>query len=183
MNIFVLLQKTSLNVKNRRLIYKILILYQIYRIFSMNSKLETIIGFVVVVIAIGFAILTYKVSEIQSYQGASYKISAKFDQIEGILAGSDVKISGITVGVVTNVTLDPESYGAVVIMSIKNKIKIPSDSSAQIATEGLLKNKYVAIFAGGSQEALKSGDEIKFTQSSISLENLIGKFLYNFSQK
>lgn len=149
----------------------------------MNSKLETLIGFLVVVIAIGFAVFTYKVSEIQSYQGSSYNITAKFDQIEGILSGSDVKISGITVGTVHSVKLDPETYGALVTMSIKNGVKIPDDSSAQITTEGLLKNKYVAIFAGGSPDMMKPGGEIKFTQSSISLENLIGKFLYNFSQK
>lgn len=149
----------------------------------MNSKLETLIGFLVVVIAIGFAVFTYKVSEIQSYEGSSYRISAKFDQIEGILPGSDVKISGITVGTVHSVKLDPETYGALVGMSIKNGVKIPDDSSAQITTEGLLKNKFVAIFAGGSHDMMKEGGEIKFTQSSVSLENLIGKFLYNFSQK
>ena len=148
----------------------------------MNAKLETIIGFLVIIVAIGFAVFSYKVSELKKYSTDVYKLTAKFSQIEGILIGSDIKISGINVGSVTDIKLDQESYDAVVTMAINNDIKIPEDSSAQITTEGFLKNKYIAIYAGADKKALKNNGRIKFTQSSISLENLIGKLLYNFSK-
>jgi len=149
----------------------------------MNTKLETIIGFIVIIVAIGFAIFSYKASDMKKYSTDTYKVTAKFDQVEGILVGSYVKISGINVGSVTAVKLDLETYGAIVTMVIKNSVTIPDDSSAQITTEGLLKNKYIALYAGANQEMLKNNDQIRFTQSSVSLENLISKLLYNFSQK
>jgi phospholipid/cholesterol/gamma-HCH transport system substrate-binding protein len=148
----------------------------------MNTKLETIIGFLVIMVAIGFAVFSYKVSEIQKYSTDTYKIVAKFNQIEGITVGSDVRISGINVGSVTDLILDQTSYDAVVTMAIKNTIAVPDDSSAQITTEGFLKNKHIAIYAGSSRSMLKDKGLIKFTQSSISLENLIGKLLYSFSK-
>jgi phospholipid/cholesterol/gamma-HCH transport system substrate-binding protein len=148
----------------------------------MNTKLETIIGFLVITVAIGFAVFSYKVSEIKKYGTDVYKVVAKFNQIEGITIGSDIRISGINVGNVTDMKLDPTSYDAIVTMDIKESIQVPDDSSAQITTEGFLKNKHIAIYAGSSSEMLKDNDRIKFTQSSISLENLIGKLLYNFSK-
>jgi len=148
----------------------------------MNAKLETIIGLLVIIVAIGFAAFSYKVSAIKKYGTDTYKVTAKFNQIEGIMVGSDVNISGINIGSVTNVTLDPSTYEAIVTMAIHENVKVPNDSSAQITTEGFLKNKYIAIYAGASHEMLKNKDQIKFTQSSISLENLIGKLLYNFSK-
>jgi phospholipid/cholesterol/gamma-HCH transport system substrate-binding protein len=149
----------------------------------MHSKIETLIGFVVIIIAIGFAWLTYNSSDSKKYSGSSYKVIAKFDQIEGVFIGTDVKISGISIGSVTDVRLDPDNYGAVITMAIKDRTHIPDDSSAQITTEGLLKGKYISIHAGASSQMLKPGGEIRFTQSSISLENMISKLLYNFSQK
>jgi phospholipid/cholesterol/gamma-HCH transport system substrate-binding protein len=148
----------------------------------MNTKLETIIGFLVILVAVGFAVFSYKVSEIRKFSSDTYSVTARFNQVDGITAGSDIKISGINVGSVTGLKLDPASYDAVVTMSLKNDVKVPSDSSAQITTEGFLKNKHIAIYAGSSTEMLKNNGQIKFTQSSISLENLIGKLLYNFSK-
>ena len=148
----------------------------------MNTKLETIIGFLVIMVAIGFAAFSYKVSELKKDGFNTYKVVARFNQIEGITVGSDVRISGINVGSVLDMELDLKSYDAVVTMSIKNGIEVPEDSSAQVTTEGFLKNKHIAIYLGSSHEMLKDHGVIKFTQSSISLENLIGKLLYNFSK-
>ena len=148
----------------------------------MNSKLETIIGFLVIIVAIGFAVFSYKVSEIKKYGADTYEITANFNQVEGIMVGSQVNISGINIGSVSDVRLDPHSYEAIIKMVVKNNVEIPEDSSAQITTEGFLKNKYIAIYAGASKAMLKNHGKIKFTQSSISLENLIAKLLYNFSK-
>jgi phospholipid/cholesterol/gamma-HCH transport system substrate-binding protein len=147
----------------------------------MNTKLETIIGFLVILVAVGFAVFSYKVSEIKKFSTDTYKVTARFNQVEGITVGSDVKVSGINVGSVMEMKLDQTSYDAVITMSLKDDVKVPSDSSAQITTEGFLKNKHIAIYAGSSTEMLKDNGQIKFTQSSISLENLIGKLVYNFS--
>ena len=149
----------------------------------MNTRLETIIGLLVIIVAVGFAVFSYKISELKKYNTDVYKVTARFNQIEGIVEGSDIRISGINVGNVTDIKLDQETYDAVVTMTIGNSVKIPNDSSAQIVTEGFLKNKYIAIYAGSAKKMLKDNDRIKFTQSSINLENMIGKLLYNLGNK
>ena len=148
----------------------------------MNARLETIVGLLVIIVAVGFAVFSYKVSELKKYNTNVYKVTARFNQIEGIIVGSDISISGINVGSVTDIKLDQQTYDAVVTMSISGDVKVPDDSSAQIVTEGFLKNKYIAIYAGSSKNMLKDDGQIKFTQSSINLENMIGKLLYNLGK-
>src|SRR3546814_1831500 len=100
---------------------------------------------------------------------------AKFDRIDGIEAGSDVRMSGIKIGTVTRQELDPESYLAVVHMEVDPRVKLPDDSSAEITSAGLLGSRYLALVPGGSERMLPPGGQIRFTQSAVSLEQLIGK--------
>ncbi|MBT3395750.1 MAG: MCE family protein, partial [Alphaproteobacteria bacterium] len=74
--------------------------------------------------------------------------------------------------------LDPATYLAVVYMSIDDGIPVPVDSSAEIVSEGLLGGRYMAIVPGPSDEMLKAGGLIRFTQSSISIEQLLGQFAF-----
>ena len=46
-------------------------------------------------------------------------------------------------------------------------------------TSGLVGEKYIGLEPGGDMDMLKNGDEIKLTQSSLVLEQMIGKFLFN----
>ncbi|MAV98267.1 MAG: outer membrane lipid asymmetry maintenance protein MlaD [Rhodobiaceae bacterium] len=142
-----------------------------------NNLLESLIGFVVIIIAIIFFIYSYSMMGNKN-SSRTYEITAVFNEVSGLMSGSDVRLSGIKVGSVTTQTLDGDSYEAVVSMQINNDIKIPTDSSAKISAEGLLGGNYISIEPGGSDEILMDGDVIEFTQGSIDLIGLLGNAVF-----
>lgn len=143
----------------------------------MNGNLfEALIGAVVLVVAAVFLVFAFSSADIGSVQG--YQVVAKFDRVDGLNVGSDVRLSGIKVGTVTDQELDHETFLAVVRMNIEPDIGLPKDSSAQIVTDGLLGGKFMAIVPGGDPENIEPGGEITFTQSPIILENLIGQLIF-----
>jgi phospholipid/cholesterol/gamma-HCH transport system substrate-binding protein len=118
----------------------------------------------------------FSVSEVGAVRG--YELVAKFDRIDGLAVGSDVKVGGIKVGTVVAQKLDPITYLAVVHMSIDDDVRVPMDSSSEVVSEGLLGTRDLAIVPGPSDEMLEAGGLIRFTQSSISLEQLLSKFAF-----
>ena len=142
-----------------------------------NNLLESLIGFVVILIAIIFFIYSYSMMGNKN-SSRTYEITAVFNEVSGLMSGSDVRLSGIKVGSVTTQTLDGDSFEAVVSMQINNDIKIPTDSSAKISAEGLLGGNYISIEPGGSDEILMDGDVIEFTQGSIDLIGLLGNAVF-----
>ncbi len=143
----------------------------------MNGTLfEALIGAVVLVVAALFLVFAFTSADIGAVDG--YEVVAKFDRIDGLNVGSDVRLSGIKVGTVTDQDLDRDTFLAVVRMSIDPDIQLPLDSSAQIVTDGLLGGKFMAIVPGGDPENIEPGGEITFTQSPIILENLIGQLIF-----
>jgi len=142
-----------------------------------NNLLESLIGFVVVLIAIIFFIYSYSMMGNKN-SSKTYEITAVFNEVSGLMSGSDVRLSGIKIGSVTNQTLNADTFDAVVSMQINNDIKIPTDSSAKISAEGLLGGNYISIEPGGSDEILSDGDVIEFTQGSIDLIGLLGNAVF-----
>ncbi len=145
-----------------------------------NNLLEAIIGAVVLIVAGLFLFYAYSSGQ-KSIQG--YTILAKFDRIDGLNSGADIKVSGVKVGIVQKLDIDPNTYQATVAMTIRSNIKIPTDSSAEISSESLLGGKYIAIVPGGSEQFLVPNGLINHTQSSISFEGLISKFLFSKSEE
>ncbi len=138
---------------------------------------ELIAGLAVLVVAIGF--LGYAVANTGRSSVSGYPLSAKFDHIDGLAVGADVRLAGVKVGSVTGATIDPQSYQAVVALSVKDSITLPKDSSAEITSDGLLGGKYLSLAPGGDTAMLAPGGQITITQSSVSLEQLLGKFIFS----
>ncbi|WP_286786907.1 MULTISPECIES: outer membrane lipid asymmetry maintenance protein MlaD [unclassified Pseudomonas] len=114
----------------------------------------------------------------------TYKAYAYFDNIAGLTVRAKVTMSGVTIGRVTAIDLDRDSYRGRVTMQIDQQVdNIPVDSTASILTAGLLGEKYIGISVGGDEEVVKDGGTIRDTQSSLVLEDLIGKFLLNTVNK
>lgn len=130
---------------------------------------------------VALAILVVNVSGLSMKStGDSYKVYANFENIGGLTPRSKVTISGVTIGQVTDITIDPKKINARVEMEIESTYNYLSiDSSASILTAGLLGEKYIGIVVGGDLDALGDGDEIQDTQSALVLEELIGKFLFD----
>jgi phospholipid/cholesterol/gamma-HCH transport system substrate-binding protein len=141
-----------------------------------NNYFEIIVGTFVLLCAVFFFVTSFKSAKVGSSNG--YYLIAKFDNVDGIANGSDVKISGVKIGTVIDQFLDPRDFRATLKFNVSEDVKLPLDSSAKIASEGLLGSKYLAVTPGGDTENLKNGEEIQFTQSSINLEDLLGKFIF-----
>jgi len=146
-----------------------------------NNLFEIIVGTFVLGCAIYFFFFAFNKSGISASQ--TYQILAKFDNIDGVGSGSDIKISGVKIGTVANEMIDPATYQAVLKLDIIRDIKLPTDSSIKILSSGLLGGKYLAIEIGGDEEMLKDGDKIQFTQSGVNFEELLGKFIFGSSKK
>lgn len=143
----------------------------------MNKKpVETIMGIVVLLIAVLFLLFAYRVSDLQVVKG--YEVNAKFFKVGGLNVGSDVRINGIKIGTVTSQKLSNEDYMVDVVLSIASDVKLPEDSVVSITSDGLMGNKFVKIDPGHSKNLLSNGDEIKKTQDFETLEDLIGKFIF-----
>jgi len=148
---------------------------------AKTNIIETFLGGAVLIIAGALLIFAYIKNEKGHFKG--YTILAKFDKIDGLVAGADVRISGIKVGNIISQTLDPETYLAIVKMNVAEHVKIPTDSSAAIASESLLGGKYMDIIPGGDETFLKPGEKIQHTQSSINFEKLIGQAVFSTKEK
>jgi phospholipid/cholesterol/gamma-HCH transport system substrate-binding protein len=141
-------------------------------------------------VLLGFAALAFLTTQLPGTSlklgGGSegYAVTAKFDNIGDLKAGSPVTMAGVTIGRVESIRFDPRDYKAAVVLRIENQYsEIPEDSDASIQTAGLLGGKYVGIGPGGSETFLAEGGQIEFTQSAIVLESLVNKFFANMASK
>ncbi|MEM6626892.1 MAG: outer membrane lipid asymmetry maintenance protein MlaD [Pseudomonadota bacterium] len=137
-----------------------------------ESIFETLVGLAVVAVAVGFLMFSVQTGA-DTAPGDTYDLSARFNRIDGIASGSDVRLSGVKVGVVTAIDLDPETYLAEVSMTMANNLQVPDDSTAQVTTDGLLGGSYIAIEPGGSFDYIEPGGEIEFTRGSVDLLTLL----------
>lgn len=142
-----------------------------------GNLVETLIGAVVLVVAVVFLLFAYNKADVRAVSG--YPLVAKFERADGVNIGSDVMLGGIKIGSVTGEHLDTTNYLAVLELSISNHVKLPDDSAIKIASNGLLGDRYLSIEPGGSDKMLASGQEIRFTQGSVDLTELIGKAIYS----
>jgi phospholipid/cholesterol/gamma-HCH transport system substrate-binding protein len=146
---------------------------------GMHSHiLETVLGAVVLAIAALFLVFAYTNSQLVQQSGG-YPLIAKFDRIDGLKVGSDVRLGGVIVGKVTAQSVNPETFLAEVTFQVSDFLKLPFDTSAEIISDGLLGDKYISLMPGGDEEILKSGAEIRHTQSAVNLETLIGKAIFS----
>jgi phospholipid/cholesterol/gamma-HCH transport system substrate-binding protein len=142
-----------------------------------KNVIETLMGALVLLVAGGFLVFAYEGSQLHVEDG--YTVSGRFSNASGIALGSDIRIGGIKIGVVSDMKLDPSSYDAVVSMQIGGSTKLPKDSSAAIVSSGLLGEKFIQITPGGGDAMLADGGKIDYTQSAVNIEELIGKFVFS----
>ena len=141
-----------------------------------ENTTEVLVGAAVLAAAIGFAVYAGQVAGL-SRAGDTYTLSASFRSLEGVGVGSDVRLAGVKIGTVEQVTLNPETYRADTRVALDRGIEIPDDSAIVISSEGLLGGNFVEIVPGGSPFSFEPGDEILDTQGAISLVALLLKFV------
>jgi len=147
---------------------------------------EVAVGAAVIAVALGF--LGYALAAggrgmslgMATAEGLS--LTARFDRIDGLAEGAAVRIAGVRVGSVTGTRIDPKSFEAEISLRLDGGLRLPADTSAEVASEGLLGGKYVALVPGGSDQVLPAGGRITETQGSVSLEQLLGRFIFSVTQ-
>lgn len=137
---------------------------------------ETVVGAIVLGIAIIFAVFLLKFSNV-GFGAGQYTVDAKFRSAEGITVGTDVRLAGVKIGSVSNLSLDPQTFQATARLSIKPEYQMPDDSAAIISSEGLLGGSFVEILPGGSYELMEDGSEFGETQGAVSFISLLMKFV------
>ena len=142
-----------------------------------RGSLETAVGALVIVIAVIFAIFTFKVTDYGRETG--YLLFAEFNHVGSIKTGSDVRVGGIPVGKVTELSLNPETFKARISLDIESKYNFPLDTAVTIRSEGLLGGSFVEIVPGGMDGNLQPNDEIEFTQDAVDMLQLLGKFMFS----
>ena len=149
----------------------------------MQSKaLELLVGLFFTLGVAAVFILTFRVASVSGGSSNGFEVTADFENIGGLRPGAAVTLAGVRIGRVGDIVIDRNTFEATVALRIdKAYDNIPKDSSASILTAGLLGEQYIGLSPGGADETLVEGDTLKFTQSALVLENLIGQFVASMS--
>lgn len=139
--------------------------------------LETLTGLVVLLLAGSF--LTYGLQKTNRATGDTYSVTAAFDNISGINRGADIKLSGVKIGTVADIHIQPQTYQAEATLSLQSDITLPSDSVVKIVSDGLLGGAYLTIEAGSEVEILKAGGQFAYTQSAVSIMDLLSRAVFS----
>ncbi len=145
-----------------------------------RNVIETVLGAVVLIVAIVFLGFSYSSANVGDVEG--YRLTADFTGTGGLGIGDDVRISGVNVGKIAKIELKHDDYRARVTMDIAKDIKLPDDSAAFISSESLLGGRYMEVQPGGSEELLADGGHIEYTQAPQNLEQLLGKFIFSMDK-
>jgi phospholipid/cholesterol/gamma-HCH transport system substrate-binding protein len=153
---------------------------------SQTRLLEMIVGSFVILGVMAVFFLTMRVSDLSGRTGnqEGFAVKAQFENIGGLKVGAAVTMAGVRVGRVTGIQIDPQTFEAVVTLQLGSRYNyLPDDSNASIYTAGLLGEQYIGLTPGGSERPLQAGDTIKFTQSALILEQIIGQFLFSKAEE
>ena len=144
---------------------------------QQNNIAETLLGAVVVAVALGFLAFTYMRTGSGSLSG--YEVLSRLPKVDGLGIGTDVRVSGIKVGSVSDLVLDPNNYLVTVHMHVRSDIKLPTDSSMMITSAGILGSSYLSITPGGDDKMIAPGGYIENTQAAnaTDLMSLAGRVM------
>jgi phospholipid/cholesterol/gamma-HCH transport system substrate-binding protein len=143
-----------------------------------KMNLEMVVGLFLLTGFASFSFIAIKMGDIRLFMEDSYPVSARFVSISGLKEGAVVEVAGVKVGKVSAIELDGGKYEAVVHMDISKTVHLSDDSIASIRTAGIIGDRFIKLTPGGSEEYLNPGDEIQETESAISLEELVSKYIF-----
>lgn len=143
-----------------------------------KTNLEIIVGIFLLAGFISFSWLAVKMGDINPFAAETYPVTARFNSISGLKEGTTIELAGVVVGKVSQIELDAGEYEAVVHLNVEKTVELSDDTIASIRTSGIIGDKFIKLTPGGSDILLEAGDEIDETESSISLEELVSKYIF-----
>jgi phospholipid/cholesterol/gamma-HCH transport system substrate-binding protein len=142
-------------------------------------NVEMVVGVFLLAGFISFSWLAVKMGDINPFENETYPVTARFTSISGLKEGSTIELAGVIVGKVNTIELDTGDYEAVVHLDVDKTVELQDDTIASIRTSGIIGDKYIKLTPGGSDIILEAGDEIEETEPSISLEELVSKYIFD----
>ncbi|WP_299904558.1 outer membrane lipid asymmetry maintenance protein MlaD [uncultured Paracoccus sp.] len=143
---------------------------------SAEHRAELIAGAAVLAVALGF--LGWSAGrDLLPGSAGGYDLIASFPDVDGVEVGTEVRLAGVRVGRVTDISLNPQTYMADAVIRVPEDVLLPADSAALIQSDGLLGGAYIQLQPGGSMDNLAPGDEIEDVQGAVSLISLMMKFV------
>lgn len=142
-----------------------------------ENKFEALVGGAVLSAAVAFGVYAAQTGGFGGGAATTYPLHASFRSLEGVSVGTDIRLAGVKIGTVSDVTLNNETYRADTTLAINGTVKVPDDSAAIISSEGLLGGNFVEIVPGASDFYLEADAEIEDTQGAVSLISLLLKFV------
>ena len=143
-----------------------------------KMNLEMIVGQFQLAGFISYAWISVKMGDIKMFAEETYPQTARFTSISGLKEGAIIELAGVKVGKVSAIELDGGDYEAVVHLDISKQVRLTDDSIASIRTAGIIGDRFIKLTPGGSEIYLEPGDEIEETESSISIEELVSKYIF-----
>ncbi|MEJ2025143.1 MAG: outer membrane lipid asymmetry maintenance protein MlaD [Deltaproteobacteria bacterium] len=143
-----------------------------------KHTMETTVGVFVFIGILCVGYLTLKLGKLNPFDNGYYEITARFSSVEGLKPGASVDMAGVEIGTVSRINIDKEEQVAVVSLLIRRGIELTDDTIASIKTNGLIGDKFIRISSGGADQLLKAGGRITQTEPSVSLEDLISKYIF-----
>ncbi|MBE6463118.1 MAG: MCE family protein [Alphaproteobacteria bacterium] len=146
--------------------------------YSIEEAKSIRIGIItmLIIMVVVFITISHNATIKKEGLGNTYNIYADFGRTDGLSVGDVVRMSGVTIGRVVGSKLD-ENFNSHLTLEIGSEYSIPDDSSASIVSFGLIGGKYVEIDVGGSEDFIKSGDTLSYTQDAMVLEELLERLI------
>ncbi|MGF1591652.1 MAG: outer membrane lipid asymmetry maintenance protein MlaD [Kiloniellaceae bacterium] len=144
-----------------------------------RNLIETVMGAVVLLVAVAFVFFAFRSAGLSNAARDGYQVTVEFDDASGLSVGTDVRMSGVKIGSVVEQRLNLDTYFAEVTLGIGEAIRLPSDTSARIIPDGLLGGNYVALEPGGADDYIDRGGRIVYSQGSINVVDLLGRFIFS----
>jgi phospholipid/cholesterol/gamma-HCH transport system substrate-binding protein len=144
---------------------------------------ELYVGIFVIlgILCSGYLIVT--LGELDLFKNDKYSVYAYFTSVSGLKSGADIEMAGVDVGQVASISFDIVQYQAKVELSLVKDIQLSEDVIASVKTTGIIGDKYIDLSPGGSDVILEPGDTIFNTESSVDIESLVRKYIFNTNEK
>lgn len=145
-----------------------------------RGAVETVMGAVVLLIAGFFMIFAWTSTDLESVAGNEYR--ARFGSVGALRPGNDVRLGGVKVGTVLRQRIDPATYRAEVVFTVRPAIRLPEDTIATVTSDGLIGGKYLRLVVGTSTKKLAAGAVLKKTRDALSVEELLARAIFLLSE-
>ena len=146
----------------------------------MNKKIsfEFITGLLILIITlISFFYFSLKIDYFDNSK--KINLNSNFFDIGNLTVGADVKTKGVKIGEVIEISLDRNSYMAIVKSSLNYDLKIPLDSEFKIANNGFIGSPYIEVTMGINEQYYQNNDLTENNVDAVSLEEIINSFIFN----